>query len=125
MINTDRIVPVTVIDLISLYGLILQQNSDIGTDLASISADTTDGHFTLDQNGTEICNEPLRVMDLGTYATAENTIYFVPAYNYEGFVLSNGTSVTTTGDTVNPDGRTLYKATVSSSGTVTIEQVGF
>ena len=45
MINTDRIVPVMAIDLLSLYGLILKV---AGTTLTVADATDTDGNFELD-----------------------------------------------------------------------------
>jgi hypothetical protein len=49
-------------------------------------------------------------------------IYFVAAYDYEGFSVA-GTKVTTSGAEVAPDGSTLYTATLAS-GAVTIAKVG-
>lgn len=117
MINNDRIVPITAIDLISMYGLILNVGS-----VSPTKADptTVDGQFTISTPGTKLCSQPVKKVNI----TAESaTIYFVPAYDYEGFFVS-GTAVETAGADVDPDGRTLYTATLSS-GTVTIVKVGF
>jgi hypothetical protein len=118
MINTERIVPVTQIDLISLYGLILKLSQS--TAPTALEVTTGSGQFTVADAGTYIANEP--VMGLNFTATS-GTVYFVPAYNYSGFAV-NGTAVTTAGDAVLADDRTLYKA-VLGSGTVTITKVGF
>lgn len=118
MINTDRIVPVQVIDLISLYGLILKVG---GVSVTALDA-TNPGEFSVATNSaTVLADEPVSSLDFGESVTA-STVYFVPAFDYAGFTI-NGAAVTPTGD-VNPDGRTLYKA-VLGSGAITITQVGF
>lgn len=119
MINTDRIVPITAIDLISMYGLILQQGN---ATLAKVSSNTVEGDFEIKSASTPlIADEPVKSVDFATGVTSA-TLYFVPAYDYAGFTI-NGAAVTPTGD-VNADGRTLYKA-VLGTGKVTITQVGF
>lgn len=118
MINNERIVPVTQIDLISLYGLILKLSES--TAPTALNATTTDGQFTVGTAGTYIASEPVQTLN---FTAASGTVFFVPAYDYSGFSVS-GTAVTTAGDDVLADARTLYKA-VLNSGTVTITQVGF
>lgn len=124
MINTERIVPVQVIDLISLYGLILTMNSN-NSSLAALDA-TNPGEFEVASTAGSLllADEPVETLDFASGYSA-GTVYFVPAYNYSGFSI-NGTAVTPAegSATVNPDGRTLYEA-VLSSGAVTITQVGF
>ena len=51
------------------------------------------------------------------------TVYFIPAFDYEGFKVQ-GTKVSTSGVDVVADGATLYTATLST-GAVTIAKVGF
>lgn len=119
MINTDRIVPIQAVDLISMYGLILQQNNET---LAKVSSGTVDGQFAITAAETPlIADEPVKTVDFASGVTAA-TLYFVPAYDYAGFTL-NGAVVAPTGD-VEADGRTLYKA-VLADGAVTITKVGF
>lgn len=119
MINTDRIVPVTVTDLLTLYGNVL---TIAGTTIDSVQA-TNPGIFEVeDATNTLIAAEPVAKMDFAEDVTAA-TVYFIPAYNYAGFSL-NGVAVATEGDTVDPDGRTLYTATLADSA-VTIAKVGF
>jgi lipid-binding SYLF domain-containing protein len=121
MINTDRIVPIQAIDLISMYGLILKQGSG-NSALAALAASTTDGQFNVTAAATPLlANEPVQTINIAS-GVSTATIYFVPAYDYAGFSI-NGTAVTPTGD-VNADGRTLYKAALAS-GAITITQVGF
>lgn len=121
MINTDRIVPVQAIDLISLYGLILKQDSN-NSGLAALDA-TDPGEFevTSSSGSLLLADEPVETLNFAS-GVSSATVYFVPAYNYAGFTI-NGTATTPTGD-VDPDGRTLYKA-VLGSGAITITKVGF
>ena len=122
MINTNRIVPVQATDLISLYGLILLQDITNNADLTAVKA-TDPGVFEITSASDPlIAAEPVETCDFSEDVTAA-TLYFVPAYNYVGFTLA-GVAITPTGDEVNPDGRTLYKA-VLGSGSITITQVGF
>lgn len=118
MINNERIVPVTQIDLLSLYGLILKLTES--TAPTALDATTSNGQFTVAEAGTYIASEPVQTLN---FTAASGTVFFVPAYDYSGFSV-NGTAVTTAGDAVLADDRTLYKA-VLGSGTVTITQVGF
>ena len=120
MINTNRIVPIMVIDLISMYGLILKVGS---VSVTALDSATPDGQFTQSTNSaTVLCSEPVKTLDFASGVSA-GTVYFVPAYDYAGFSI-NGTATATAGASVTPDGRTLYTATLSS-GTVTIAKVGF
>ena len=124
MINTDRIVPVTAVDLISLYGLILAQDSN-NSGLAALAADEP-GEFQVKTNSSiKLASEPVKVCDIDATASSVSacTVYFVPAYDYEGFSI-DGAAVTTAGADVVADGRTLYKAALSS-GTITISKIGF
>ena len=121
MINNDRIVPITAVDLLTMYGLVLAMALD--TKPAKLDATDTDGDFVQAANSaTVICSEPVKTFDFGSSVTA-GTVYFIPAYDYSGFSI-DGTAATTAGATVAADGRTLYSATLSS-GTITIAQVGF
>lgn len=123
MINNDRIVPVQATDLISLYALILTMNSS-NSGLVALDA-TNPEEFTQSTNSAiAIADEPLASLNFASGVTA-GTVYFVPAYDYVGFSI-NGTAETPAegSDAVVADGRTLYKA-VLSSGDITITQVGF
>lgn len=124
MINTDRIVPVTATDLISLYGLILKQDTTNNSSLAKLEADDM-GEFQIKSGSAPLlANEPAKKIDIDATASSVSscTVYFVPAYDYEGFTI-DGSAVTPTG-TVKADGNTLYKA-VLATGAITITQVGF
>ena len=124
MINNDRIVPVQVIDLISLYAFILTMNSN-NSGLAALDAtDPEVFEVASDAGSVLIADEPVKTLDFATGYSA-GTVYFVPAFDYVGFTI-NGSAVTPESGsaTVDPDGRTLYKA-VLGSGAITITQVGF
>lgn len=116
MINTDRIIPVTAIDLLSLYGLILKGDN---VNVTALEAADVLGDFTVATAGTYLANQPVKSLD---FTAASGTVYFVAGYDYEGFKV-NGEAVTPTGDVL-ADGRTLYKA-VLATGAVTITKVGF
>lgn len=119
MINTDRIVQVAEIDLLTLYGNIMTL---AGTSISAVSA-TDPAVFELAEgSGNLLADEPVKTFDFGESVTSA-VVYFIPALDFEGFSIA-GTVATTTGATVNPDGRTLYTATLSS-GTITIAKVGF
>ena len=119
MINTDRIVPITVLDLLTAYGTVMKL---AGTSVSAVQA-SDPGVFELTSgSGNLLAAEPVRSLDFGEGVTAA-VVYFVPSLDYEGFSIA-GVSEETTGATVNPDGRTLYTATLAD-GAITIAQVGF
>ena len=123
MINTDRIVPVQATDLISLYGLILNQTVEGG--VTALSADDVEGNFTISSgSATMLADEPVATVDAAA-AVSAYTLYFVPAYDFAGFTQNGSAATIADGsDEVEPDGRTLYSA-VLASGEVTITKVGF
>lgn len=118
MINTDRIVPITAINLITLYSVVLAAAGVSATKLDAAAP----GEFeqTTDE-ATVLCSEPVKTFGFGSEVTA-GTVYFVPALDYKGFTI-NGVATTTEGDTVTADGCTLYKV-IFANGTITIEKVG-
>ena len=120
MINENRIVPVTKTDLLTLYGNIL---TIAGTTVAAVNANDASGVFEITTgSGNMLASEPVNACDFGESVTAA-VLYFIPGYDYTGFSV-NGTAVTTSGATVDPDGVTLYTATLAN-GAVTIAKVGF
>lgn len=121
MINNDRIVPITAVDLLTMYGLVLA----VGLDSAPTKLDATDtaGDFSQTTNSaTVLCSEPVKSFNFGSSVTA-GTVYFIPGYDYAGFTKT-GATLTNAGVDVVADGRTLYSATLSS-GTLTFAKVGF
>ena len=123
MINDARIVPITAVDLISMYGFVLAAAAAAASGTAPEKLAATDvATFEVDTNSkTYIASEPVKSLNFGSSITA-GTIYFVPAYDFEGFTKT-GATLTVTGD-VDPDSRTLYAATLSTNA-LTIAKVGF
>lgn len=119
MINTNRIVPIESTDLLTMYGTMGQL---AGLSFTAIEAGEPADFKITSGSGNLIANEPVRKLDFGASVTSA-VIYFVAAYNYDGFYAA-GTKVTTTGATINPDAKTLYTATISGTS-VAIAKVGF
>ena len=115
MINTNRIVPVDRTDLISLYGLILKQDSN-NSSMDKIEA--ADGNFSAG-TGIYLANQPVKSLD---FTGSSGTVYFVADYDYVG-ITKSAAAVTVTGN-IDADACTLYKA-VLSSGSVTVTKAGF
>lgn len=114
MINTNRIVPVQNIDLLTLYNMVLNA---AGTTINAIAPSGELGYFTASA-GNKICNEP--VIELNITA-ASGTVYFVADHNFKAIKV-NGTAVTPVSGTVIADGVTLMSATISS-GDVTVAAI--
>lgn len=120
MINSDRIVPVTKTDLITLYGNIMVL---AGTSVAKV--DGEQGVMTVTGTGdvgNKLASEPVKSVNFASGVTA-GVVYFIPGYDYVGFSI-DGTAVVTAGAEVDVESVNLYTATLSSS-TVTIAKVGF
>lgn len=113
-INTNRIVPITDIDWLTVCNMILNA---AGTTITAIAADDDIGSFTVSA-ANKLCNEPATTIDV---TVASGTFYFVAAHDFKGITV-NGTAVTTLGTAIKPDGVTLYSGTISS-GDVTIAAV--
>lgn len=127
MINTNQIVPVSATDLLSLIGTVMAIGQEslaaVPTALAPLDAE---GDFQVKTNSAVyLASVPVKSLDFDATASSVSagTVYFIPAYSYEGFSI-DGAKVTTAGADVVADGRTLYKA-VLATGTVTISKVGF
>ena len=122
MINNDRIVPVQKIDLLSLIGTILGLNN---TSYTVIAAKDVEGDFEVTGSGAagnKLANQPLKSCDFKSGVTS-GTVYFVAAYDYEGFKVAGADATYADGSaTVKKDGVTLYKA-VLGSGEVTVTAI--
>lgn len=119
MINTDRIVPVTKTDLISLYSVVLAAASVSATKL---EANDAEGNFVIaSASGTYLAAEPVKSLEITAGTSA--TIYFVAGYGFEGFTIA-GTKVTTTGVEVVADDSTLYTATLSGGNAIAVAKIG-
>lgn len=119
MINTDRIVPINRVDLLTLYGNIMKL---AGTSVAAVTASEPGVFVVSSGSGNVIAAEPIKSFDFAS-GVSSMTCYFVPAFDYEGFKVQ-GAAVTTSGADVVADGATLYTATLAT-GAVTIAKVGF
>ena len=121
MINTNRVVSVTKVDLLTLYGNIMKL---AGTTVAAVDAGAPGVFVVSSGSGNKITSEPVKSLDFGADVSSM-VVYFIPAYDYEGFKIA-GTAVTPAAGSVevDADSVTLYTATLSS-GDVTIAKVGF
>ena len=118
MINAERQVPVTEVSLLDIYFNVFAVA--MGANAPEKLVATNPGEFTVTANNkVYLANEPVKYLNFGT-ATA-GTVYFIPAYDYEGFATI-GTAVETAGDEVKTSGYGFYRA-VLSSGTVTITAI--
>jgi hypothetical protein len=117
MINYDRIVPVTQVDLLTLYYNMMKL---AGTTVAVLEAANIGEFVMASGSGNVLAAEPVKSFDFASGVTSAK-LYFIPAYDFEGFKVA-GAAVTPTGDMA-ADGRTLYTATLAS-GAVTIAKVG-
>lgn len=119
MVNTNRIVPVQKIDLLSLVGTML---SIANVSATVVAADDVEGNFSITGSGAagnKLLNQPAKTVDFKTGVTGA-TAYFCADYGFEGFKIA-GVAATPTG-TVKADGVTIYKA-VLSSGDITVTAV--
>ena len=127
MINKDRIVPVIATDLLTLYGVILKQDTTNNSTLAKLNSLDVEGSFKVTSGSAPLlATQPLKTCDIDatTSSVSAATIYFVPSYGYEGFTVDGVKATYGDGSvTVDGDGNTLYKATFGSSK-VTITKVG-
>lgn len=114
MINTDRIVPVTKTDLLTLYSVMLAMTSTAATKLS----DGIPGEFTVSEAGTYIADQPVKTLN---FTAASGTVYFVAAQDFAGITV-NGAAVELETEP-EADGATLYTA-VLASGDVTVTQIG-
>lgn len=126
MINSDRIVPVTKTDLISLYGLILKQNSSYGS-LAKLASSDIAGNFQITTNSAVvIADQPVVSCDIDATASSVSacTLFFVADADYKGFSI-DGVAVDPADGSADviADG-SLYSA-VLATGAITITKVGF
>lgn len=122
MINNDRIVPVQKIDLLSLYGTFLNLVLSAGGSSVSV-LETSDvlGDFIVTDEGTYLANQPVKTLDFD--GAESGTVYFVAAYDYAGITVEGAAATLDESSvTVQPDGVTLYAATLAS-GEVTIAAI--
>lgn len=125
MVNTDRIVPISKIDLLSMYGTILKLASVSATVLA---ATDINGDFSVTGTGaagTFLANQPVKTLDFAA-GVRSGTVYFVADYGFQGITVAGlAATIDDSGlalEDVKPDVVTLYTATLGS-GEVTIAAI--
>ncbi len=109
----DRIVPVHRTDLISLYYAMFAIGASAPTKINA----TKPGVFAITAAG--LCLEPVKTAKI---TATSGVIYFVPAFDFEGFTDGNDAAITIAGAEIDADGRSLYSLTISS-GTYTAAKV--
>lgn len=126
MINSNRIVPVTKTDLISLYSVVLLQASG-NSSLAKLASEDIEGNYQIKTNSAVlIADQPVVSCDIDATASSVSaaTLFFTADPNFKGFSI-DGTAVVPADGSVDvvADG-SLYKA-VLATGAITITKVGF
>lgn len=109
----DRIVPIHRTDLISLYYAAFAIGGSAPTKIVAVAP----GVFEIEEAG--LCVEPVKKAKI---TTESGEIYFVPAYDFEGFTNESDEKITIDGAEVDPDGVSLYSLTISS-GTYTAAKI--
>ena len=114
MINTNKVVPVEKIDLLTLYGNVLNIAGKSITAVAETGVTSGSGNM--------LAKAPVTSFDFGASVTAA-VLYFIPAYDYVGFSIA-GTAVEPESGSavVDTKGVDLYTATLAD-GKVTIASV--
>ena len=125
MINTNRIVPVTKTDLLTLYAtnINLMQNMLGGNSLAILSPEDVQGNFVLAENSevTYFCNQPVKTLHFATVGPV--SVYFVAAYDFEKvYVGEDDTYIdgSLRNSDVKKDCATLYLAYIDSDARLRI-----
>ena len=125
MVNTDRIVPITKIDYLSMIGTAMKLAS---TSFSVLAASDVEGTFTVTGTGAagnKLANQPAKSIDFAAGVTS-GTVYFVASNDFTGItVAGSAATIDTEGvalANVAKDGVSLYTAALSS-GTVTITAV--
>lgn len=116
MINNDRIIPIQKMDLLTMFGTILNLAS---VEYDILESNDVEGNFTVTDGSIYLANQPVKSIDFAD-GVIDATVYFIAAYDYVGFTIA-GVATTPTG-TVQPDGVTLYMAELDSRA-VTITAV--
>lgn len=125
MVNTDRIVPITKIDYLSMIGTAMKLAS---TSFSVLAASDAEGTFTVTGTGAagnKLANQPAKSIDFASGVTS-GTVYFVASNDFTGITVAGAAATIDTEGValanVAKDGVTLYTAALSS-GTVTITAV--
>lgn len=106
----ERIIPIECLDVIKAYGYMMTL---AGTSYTKVDAVDVATFEVESGSGNLLAGEPVKKFDFGASVTSA-VVYFVPAYDYDGFYAA-GTKVAATGAEVDPDGVSLYTATISGT----------
>lgn len=126
MINSNRIVPVTKTDLLSLYSTILLQASG-NSGLAKLASNDIAGNYQIKtNNGVLIADQPVVSCDIDATASSVSacTLFFMADPAFTGFTIDGVAETPADGSVDVVDDGSLYKA-VLASGDITITKVGF
>ena len=85
MINNDRVVPVMATDLLTLYGVILKQDSN-NSSLEVLTSKGVGEFEVAAASKVYLANEPVKTLNFGEDATS-GTVFFVADYDYVGFTI--------------------------------------
>ena len=122
MINSKRIVPTAATSLLDIYSVFVKGQVTAASSTVTKLSATDPGVFTIaSASGNYFADEPVKSLEITAGTSA--VVYFVPALDFEGFTIA-GTEVTTTGADVDPDGATLYTATLSGGNAIAIAKAG-
>lgn len=123
MINSKRIVPTAATSLLDIYAVIIKGLVTAASGTVTKLSATDPGNFTIaSASGNYFADEPVKSLEITAGTSA--VIYFVPALDFKGFTIA-GSPVTTSGADVDPDGATLYTATLSGGNAIAIAKKGF
>lgn len=122
MINSKRIVPTAATSLLDIYSVFVKGQVTAASSTVTKLSATDPGVFTIaSASGNYFADEPVKSLEITAGTSA--VIYFVPALDFKGFTIA-GSPVTTTGADVDPDGATLYTATLSGGNAIAIAKAG-
>lgn len=122
MINSKRIVPTAATSLLDIYSVIVKGLVTAAASTVTKLTATDPGVFTIaSASGNYFADEPVKSLEITAGTSA--VIYFVPALDFKGFTIA-GSPVTTSGADVDPDGATLYTATLSGGNAIAIAKAG-
>ena len=114
MLNTERIVPITKTDYLTLIGTVLKIH---GTTFTLAKSKDVAGAFEIAEAGTYLVDQPVKTLD---FKAASGTVYFTAAFDFEGITV-NGVAAELAVAPVT-DGATLYTATLAD-GAVTVAAI--
>lgn len=116
MVNKDRIIPVTKVDLLSLYATVINTMLSMQSEPLELKifSSTVDGKFEITESDfAGICNQPVKAINAAP--NIAGMVFFIPDYTYEGIYI-DGELVEADGDAVDPSSANLYRAVITPEG---------